>query len=125
MIVKHFDLNDVFTISEIIDKMGLEADIDKITKTIKTSSLENKKDASALGKEIAVGIGVDLITKIIRNLHKAKKEVIQLISNMTGKSDEESSKMNLKQMKEFFIELFRTDGIEDFLSVAGGSKDTK
>lgn len=119
MITKDFDLKDVFLISEIIDKMGLEADIEKVTKTIQTSKLENKKDATALGKEIAVGIGIELITKMIRNLFKAQKEVIQLISNMTGLSPEEVSKFGIKQIKEFFTDLFKHEGVEDFLSQAG------
>lgn len=119
MIIKDFDLDNVFTISEIIDKMGLEADVEKITKQIKTAKLENKKDATALGKEVVVGLGIDLVTKILRNFFKAKKEVKQLISNLTGLSEKEVSTMNLKQMKEFFTELVQHDGFNDFLSQAG------
>lgn len=125
MIIKEFDLNDVFIISEIIDKMGLEADIDKITKTIKTAKLENKKDTAALGKEVAVGIGIDIVTKMIRNLYKAQNEVKKLIASLTGLSLEDVNRMGIKQIKEFFTELFKTDGIEDFLSPAGESKETK
>lgn len=119
MIIKDFDLDDVFMISEIIDKMGLEADIDKITKTIKTSKLENKKDASTLGKEVAVGLGIDIVTKMVRNLFKAKKEVKQLISSLTGLSNQEVSQMGLKQIKDFFIEMAQHEGFADFLSQAG------
>ncbi|MDF2589829.1 MAG: hypothetical protein K0S41_3670 [Anaerocolumna sp.] len=125
MITKNFDLEDVFKVSEIIDKMGLEADISKITKSIQTSKVEHKKDVNALGKEIAVGIGLDVITKIIRNLHKAKKEVKELMSNMTGLSMEEVSKLGIKDIKEFFVELFSYEGFEDFLSQAGESNVTK
>ena len=119
MITKDFDLEDVFLISEIIDKMGIEADIEKITKTIQTSKLENKKDAAGLGKEIAVGLGIDIVTKIIRNLHKAKKEVKQLVTNMTGLDEKEVSKFGIRQMKEFFTELSKREGFADFLSQAG------
>jgi uncharacterized protein YpuA (DUF1002 family) len=118
MITKDFDLDDVFLISEIIDKMGIEADIEKITKTIQTSKLENKKDAAGLGKEIAVGLGIDIVTKIIRNLHKAKAEVKQLISNMTKLSPEDVSKFGIKQIKDFFTELAKQDGFASFLSQA-------
>lgn len=123
MIIKNFDLDDVFMISEIIDKMGLEADIDKITKTIKTSKLENKKDASTLGKEVAIGLGIDIVTKMIRNLHKAKEEVKQLISNLTGLSNKEVGKMGIKQIKEFFVETSQHEGFGDFLSQAGDLKE--
>jgi hypothetical protein len=118
MITKNFDLDDVFLISEIIDKMGLEADIEKITKTIQTSKLENKLDAAGLGKEIAVGLGIDIVTKMIRNLHKAKTEVKQLISNMTSLGEKEVSKFGVKQIKDFFTELSKHEGFADFLSQA-------
>lgn len=119
MITKDFDLDDIFLFSEMIDKMGIEADIDSITKTIKTSKLNGKKDASALGKEIVVGLAIDIITKIIRNLYKAKKEVKQFISNMTGLTEKEVSKFGIKQMKEFFTELSQHEGFDDFLSQVG------
>lgn len=119
MIIKEFDLNDVFIISEIIDKMGLEADIEKITKTVKTSKFENKEDAASLGKEIVVGLGIDMVTKMLRNFYKAQKEVKKLITSLTGLEDKEVGKMGIKQIKEFFAELFKMDGIENFLSQAG------
>lgn len=119
MINKGFDLDNVFMISEIIDKMGLEADIDKITKTIQTSKLENKSDAKALGKEVAIGIGIDIVTKMIRNLHKAKDEVKLLISDLTGLDVKEVKKMGFKQIKEFFEEMTKAEGFDDFLSQAG------
>lgn len=118
MIKKEFDLDDVFLISEIIDKMGIEADIGKITKTIQTAKLENKSDAAALGKEIAVGLGIDVISKMVRNLHKAKSEVKKLVSNMTGLSMDEVSKLKPGQIKDFFTELFEHEGAGDFLSQA-------
>lgn len=121
MITKKFDLDDVFLISEIIDKMGLEADIEKITKTIQTSKVENKKNAAALGKEVAVGIGIDLVTKILRNFFKAKEEVKQLVSNLTGLDIKDVSKMGIKEIKLFFIELTKSEGFGDFLSQAGVS----
>lgn len=125
MIIKDFDLQDVFLISEIIDKMGLEADVEKIAKTIQTSKIESKGDAAALGKEIAVGIGIDLVTKIIRNLFKAQKEVIKLISNLTGLADAEVGKFGLRKIKEFFTELAKHEGFQDFLSQAGDAEKQK
>lgn len=119
MITKQFDLDDVFLMSEIIDKIGLEADIDKITKQIKATKLENKEDAAKIGKEVAVALGLDLVTKIVRSFHKAKVEVKQLISNLTGMKQEEVSKMSLKQMKDFFSELVSHEEFGDFLKQAG------
>jgi hypothetical protein len=121
MIVKPFDLEDVFTMSEIIDKMGLDADVRNVINQVSVSKLENAKDAKALGKEVAVGIGIDLISKFIRNLYKAKNEVKKLIGDMSGKDQNEVSRMSMKDMKEFFSELFGDDEFIDFLKQQGQS----
>ncbi len=118
-IIKEFDLEDVFTMSEIIDKMGIEADIEKLTKSINTNEVKTGEDVAKLGKEVVLTLGVDLITKIIKNLHRARVEVKKLVSDLTGMTDDEVSKMNLKQLKEFFISLLKADGVKDFLSQAG------
>ena len=121
MIVKPFDLEDVFTMSEIIDKMGLDADVRNVISQVNVSKLENADDAKALGKEVAVGIGIDLISKFIRNLHKAKNEVKKLIGDMSGKSQDEVSKFSMKDMKEFFAELLGDGEFIDFLKQQGQS----
>ena len=121
MIIKPFDLEDVFTMSEIIDKMGLDADVRNVISQVNVSKLENADDAKALGKEVAVGIAIDLISKFIRNLHKAKNEVKKLIGDMSGKSPDEVSKLSMKDMKEFFSELIGDGEFIDFLKQQGQS----
>lgn len=121
MIIKPFDLEDVFTTSEIIDKMGLDADVRNVISQVNVSKLENADDAKALGKEVAVGIGIDLISKFVRNLYKAKSEVKKLIGDMSGKSPDEVSKLSMKDMKEFFAELIGDGEFIDFLKQQGQS----
>ena len=125
MITKQFDLDDVFLMSEIIDKMGLDADVRQVIDQVQTAKLENAQDAKAVGKEVVVGIGVDLIAKFVRNLHKAKKEVKQLIGGMTGKTQDEVSKLSLKDMKDFFAELVSDGEFVDFLKQQGQSSAPK
>ena len=123
MITKEFDLEDVFVMSQIIDKMGLDADVKKIIEQVQTAQLSNKTDAQKVGKEVLVAIGVDLIGKFIRNLHKAHKEVKQLIANLTGKTVEEVAKMPLREMKAFFTELAGDGEFIDFLKQQGQSTE--
>ena len=118
-IVKDFDLDCVFLMSEILDKMDLGIDADNIIKKTKLAKLETTKDAGKLGKEIIIGVGVELGAKMVRNLYKAKKEVKQLIAELTGEPLEVVNKMNLKDIKEFFNELVKHEGFGDFLSDAG------
>ena len=123
MITKEFDLEDVFVMSQIIDKMGLDADVKKIIEQVQTAQLSNKSDAQKVGKEVLVAIGVDLIGKFIRNLHKAHKEVKQLIANLTGKTVDEVAKMPLREMKAFFTELAGDCEFIDFLKQQGQSTE--
>lgn len=119
MIIKNFDLNDVFLMSEIIEKMDLNFDVDKVIGKTSVTKLANKKDASKLGKEVLLSVGVDLVTKLLKNLYKAQKEVKQLIANLTGKELTEVEKMSLKDLKQFFADLVEHEGFQDFLSQAG------
>ena len=123
MITKEFDLEDVFVMSQIIDKMGLDADVKKIIEQVQTAQLSNKTDAQKVGKEVLVAIGVDLISKFIRNLHKAGNEVKQLIANLTGKTVDEVAKMPLREMKAFFTELAGDGEFIDFLKQQGQSTE--
>jgi len=123
MIIKEFDLEDVFVMSQIIDKMGLDADVKKIIEQVQTAQLSNKTDAQKVGKEVLVAIGVDLISKFIRNFHKAGKEVKQLIANLTGKTVDEVAKMPLREMKAFFTELAGDGEFIDFLKQQGQSTE--
>ena len=125
MITKDFDLDNIFTMSDIIDKMGLEADVSNISKQIQTSKLENKKDATKLGKEVAISLGIELITKILRNLHKARNEIKELIASLTESTPELVGKFSLKQTKEFFTELVQREGFFDFLEQAEASTEKK
>ena len=118
-IIKDFDLDCVFLMSEILDKMDLGIDADNIIKKSKLAKLENMKDASKFGKEIMIGVGVEMASKMVKNLYKAKQEVKQLIAELTGLTPETVGKMNLKDMKAFGVELIRHEGFADFLSQAG------
>ena len=120
MITKDFDLDDVFLMSEIIDKMDLQVDIDKYMNKVKSKEkTEAEIDEEEIGKEMFLKIGIDLAIKFIKRIHKAKKEVKRLIANLTSKTMEEVSKMGIKDIKNFFIELSQQEDFKDFLSQAG------
>lgn len=122
MIVKDFDLGDVFLFSEILDKMDIELDTKKISRSVTTSKLEGKEDAAAIGKELALSMGGDLAVKVLRNFYKADRQVMQFIANMSGMQVDAVKKMNIKQIKGFFKELVEHEGFGDFLSQAGSSE---
>ena len=117
-IVRDFDLDCVFLMSEILDKMDLGVDADSIIKNTKTSKLENKDDVQKLGKEMFIGLAVELGTKIVRKLYKAKNQVKELIVALTDLNMEQVGKLNIKEIKEFFTLLVNHEGFSDFLQQA-------
>ena len=117
--MRNFNLDDVFLMSEIIDQMGLSVEADKVIKQVKTNKLETKEDAAAVGKEAMMGIGIELVANIAKNLYKAKPAVKQLIGSLSGKTEEEVSKMGIKDIKAFFSEVIKDEGFSDFLESAG------
>lgn len=121
--MKEFDLQDVFLMSKIIDKMELRVEADKLAKTIKTDKLEDMQDAKELGRDVIAAIGIEMSAKFLSNLHRADKEIMQLIANLTEKQYEAVKKMKLKDIKQFFIDLATSEGFEDFFELAETSKE--
>ena len=119
MIIKDFDLDEVFLLSEILDKMNLKIDTSKLTGKVSTDKLESMDDVKALGKDTLIAVIAELITDVIKNLWKAKNLVVKLISNLTGMKPEEVKKMGIKQLKEFFTELIEQPDFKNFLESAG------
>lgn len=99
--------NDIYLLSEIIDKMEIE--LPSQTKNVKGK--EVPKDQQEYGKEI--------ITLLIRKIYKAKNEINQLISNLTGITTEEVEKMKIKDTIEAFKNIASQEGFADFLKQNG------
>ena len=116
--MKKFNLQDVFLLSKIIDKLELKFEVDKLAKTIRAEKLESQEDVMKIGKDVLLTIGLDIATKFLANLHRADKEVVQLISNITEKKTEAVEEMGLKEIKDFFTELLQAEGVKDFFSQA-------
>ena len=123
MIIKDFDLDDVFVMSEILNKTGIILDLGKAIESVKTKGIENLEDLTSAGKELMITVIADVVTSISSAMHKAKPEIKQLIANLTGKSTEEVGKLTLKEIKLFFKELSEREGFLDFLKEAGSSKE--
>ena len=116
--MKEFNLDHVFMLSEIVEKMEIQTEAEKVMQVIKTKTLNNSKDAAQLGKEIIVALGLDISLKMFSVMHKARKEVIALVSDLSDKPEDEVRKMKLKELVKFLKEVFAKEGIEDFFDSA-------
>lgn len=96
---------DMYILSEIADKMDLQ--FPKMQKLPKNADTETISEArNEYGKE--------LITMLIKKIHKAKNEINQLISNITEKPISEVEKMSIKETVNTLSNVLKQDGVLDF-----------
>jgi nitrous oxidase accessory protein NosD len=107
MKIRTLENDDVYLLSEILDKMEIE--LPSQTKIVK--GVEVKKDTQEYGKEV--------LTLLIRKIYKAKNEINQLISNLAGLPVEDISKMKIKDTVEAFKQITKQEGFADFLKQNG------
>lgn len=102
--MRNLKFKDVFTLSEIIDKMGLKADINKLFDEAKKAD-----DAQAY-------VGGQLMMLMVSRIYKAEKEVYTFFADLTGKTVQEVEDMSLSEMKDLIKELVKSDIMSFFNS---------
>lgn len=103
--MRKLDVEDMYLLSEIADKMEFT-----MPKYPEIPDKMSKAEKEAVVKTY----GAEIITFIIRKIHKAKIEVNQLIANATEKSIDEVKKMSPGEMIAIIKEILKQDGVLDF-----------
>jgi len=106
--MREFTLYDSFTLSEILDKTGIDIDLN----TLFDQAIKVDKDRAAF-------LGGQIVLKLAKKIHLAKNEVVQLISDMTGDSVDEVKKYKLDKTLNVLKEIFTQSGVTDFFKQAG------
>lgn len=101
--MRGFELQDTFKLSEIIDVMDIQLDLNDLMDKAKVNK----------GK-IQEKVGAQVALLFIKKLHKAEKQVIEFVSGITGESEEAVKKYKPKQILSFFTELFNNEDFQDF-----------
>lgn len=96
--MRDFTLEDGFLLSEILDKMDFQMDINQYA--------DEKVNQAYIGGQ--------MVLLFIKKMHLAKKEIVKLIANMTDEPIADVEKRSISQIKEFFNELFQQEGLKDF-----------
>jgi len=94
---------DMFILSAIVDKMGLDEDIKGLL-----GNKGDEVDESAIGRK--------LLFSIAKKLYKAEDEVILLLSNATGKPKKDIEDLPPKETLELIKNILQEQGVMDFLS---------
>lgn len=102
--MRKLNIEDAFAFSEILDKMGIDTDLNKIMD-------EGKKKG-------ADWVGGQIFLLLFKKMHLAKKELIGFISSVSGKSEEDINALDIKGLKDLFIELANNEGLASFFKSA-------
>lgn len=108
--LRKLETDDMFLLSEIIDKMGLELDVEALSP--KEGETATQVGFRALGP---------LVMQSVRKLHAARDEVKQLIANLSGKSVEEIGKLPPGALIQAVQSIMSQEGVLDFLPSKGKS----
>ena len=103
--MREFTFDDGFALSEILDKMNINIDMNAMGDAVK----QGNKEAQAY-------FGGQLMLTLVKRLHLARAEIVAFVASMTGDTKEEVKKYSIAKIKEFFIELFKHEGLGDFFS---------
>lgn len=106
--MRKITFEDAFVLSEILDKMSIQADINSILDNAKGKPIE----------ESQMFIGGQIVLLMMKSAHKAKKELCEWIASLSGKTVEEVKGMGLKEMSDFLKEMMVQEGIGDFFKSA-------
>jgi hypothetical protein len=95
---------DMFTLSAIVDKMGLDEDIKEILSARKKKNFNDEE------------MGEKLIFSIVKKMYKARAEITQLLADVSGKSIKDVENLQLSETIELIKKLLQEEGVMSFLS---------
>lgn len=99
-----FTLEDGFTLSEILDKTGLQLDINAFA------------DAAKQDRDKQAYLGGQLVLSIIKKMHLAKDAIVKLMADMSGEPVDDVKRWGIGKIKSFFAELMQQGGLKDFFN---------
>jgi hypothetical protein len=102
MKIRELYFDDIFALSEILDKTDLQSDLNKLFDEAK-----KQPDAQAY-------LGGQLILSVLKRMHKAKDEITQFVANITEQSVEDIKKMKLTEIKDILLQLVKDEEFQAF-----------
>lgn len=105
--MRKLTLEDAFTLSEVLDKMNIQADLNRLF-----------DEAKKKGSDAQSYLGGQMALLVVKSAYKAKKELYEWISSLSGRTVEEVKSMSLKETTQFMKELFTSEDIGDFFKQA-------
>jgi len=105
--MRKLTLEDAFTLSEVLDKMNIQTDLNKVI-----------DEAKSKGEEAQSYLGGQLVIIILKSAYKAKAELYAWIASIAEKSVDDIKQMGLKDLASLMKEVLTQEGIGDFFKSA-------
>ena len=97
-------IEDVFALSEILDKLQI---VDNI------ADIQQK----AVGKEDAASYaGVQIMALVLSKMYRVKDLMFAWLADLTNQTVQDVSKLSLKELKELFTQISKSDGITELFT---------
>lgn len=97
-------IEDVFALSEILDKLQI---VDNI------ADIQQK----AVGKEDAASYaGVQIMALVLSKMYRVKDLMFAWLADLTNQTVQDISKLSLKELKELFTQISKSDGITELFT---------
>lgn len=101
---------DVFTFSEIMDKMQIKVDLSELF-----NQAELHPNAQAF-------VGGQIIMLLLSNMHKAEKEVYKFVASLTDMTPKQAENMSMVEVRDVLTNLMQSEDLAVFFNSATAGK---
>lgn len=101
--MRKLNVEDSFAFSEILDKMGIQDDLNDLI-----------DKAKAMGKDGQAWLGGQMTMLLIKKIYKAKEEVLDLLASLFEKDVKEVRKLEIKELGSMIMELIKNEDFGSF-----------
>lgn len=103
--MRALNIKDSFRFSEIIDKMGIDTDLNDLLDKGKSKGQE--------------WVGGQIVLLILKKMHKAQNELIELLASVAEIDKKELEEKPIVYLKDLFSQITKDPQFADFFQSAG------
>ena len=116
MELRALESNDLFTMIDIINKIGVDQVKKCFEKPEVMKLLKEDNGTGELSNVIGYTIGFEIMSFVMSNITKAKDDIFSFVADLTGEDKEKIVKLPPAQFIKIIQDITRKEEFTDFLS---------
>lgn len=116
MELRALESNDLFTMIDIINKIGVDQVKKCFEKPEVMKLLKEDNGTGELSNVIGYTIGFEIMSLVMSNITKAKDDIFSFVADLTGEDKEKIVKLPPAQFIKIIQDITRKEEFTDFLS---------